>query len=308
VTRYYLYLAAAVLFLALQFTMNKLFQSKNGSGISTSLLYTTVSGALCGILFFAIGGFSLHITLCSFLYALGIATLCTAYNLMGFKVFSLGNFSDFTMFLMLGGMLLPFGFGLIFLNEGAALSTPALIGRLIAVLLLVVSLIFPCTGRGKSQSDPKKKTLFILLCLLVFIMNGFVSVLSKLHQIETLRETMDAAGFVCLSNSLSAILSGLALLAVSLKTKSAPHLAKGYPVWKLLAVALFCALFNGGSYLLQLLAAASPLPASVQYPFITGGSVVLTALSGFLFFKERPDKRSFIGILLSFAATFLFLI
>jgi len=307
-TRYYLYLAAAVLFLALQFAMNKLFQSKNGSAISTSLLYTTVSGGLCGVLFFCIGGFSLHITPCSFLYAFGIAALCTAYNLMGFKVFSLGNFSDFTMFLMLGGMLLPFGFGLLFLGEGEALSAPALTGRLIAALLLVISLIFPCLGHKESSSDPRKKALFIFLCLLVFVMNGFVSVLSKLHQIETLRETMDAAGFVCLSNSISAVLSGIALLAVSLKTKTAPRLAKGYPVWKLLAVALFCALFNGCSYLLQLLAASSPLPASVQYPFITGGSVVLTALAGFLFFKEKPDRRSLIGILLSFAATFLFLI
>ena len=56
----------------------------------------------------------------------------------------------------------------------------------------------------------------------------------------------------------------------------------------------------------QLIGAAN-VPASVLYPLVTGGSVVLSAVAGLLFFKEKPDKISGIGLLLSFAATFLFL-
>jgi len=76
----------------------------------------------------------------------------------------------------------------------------------------------------------------------------------------------------------------------------------------LIAAVTVYALCNGVSYLLQLLAAASTMPASVQYPMMTGGSVVLTALAGYLFFQEKQSKRALIGTILAFAATFLFLV
>ena len=58
---YYLYLFAAVILMALQFTVNKFYQSKNGSGIQTSLLYTTLSGFATGLIFLCINGFSLNV-------------------------------------------------------------------------------------------------------------------------------------------------------------------------------------------------------------------------------------------------------
>ena len=63
---------------------------------------------------------------------------------------------------------------------------------------------------------------------------------------------------------------------------------------------------DGASYLLQLVG-ASHLPASVLYPMITGGSVVLTVLAGWLFFKQKPSNRAIVGIVLCFVATLLFL-
>ncbi|MBQ3814746.1 MAG: hypothetical protein II836_01720, partial [Clostridia bacterium] len=63
---------------------------------------------------------------------------------------------------------------------------------------------------------------------------------------------------------------------------------------------------NGISYTLQLLS-ASNLPASVLYPMVTGGSVVLSAVAGRIFFGEKPDRITLAGLALSFVATFLFL-
>ena len=50
------------------------------------------------------------------------------------------------------------------------------------------------------------------------------------------------------------------------------------------------------------------MPASVQYPMITGGTVILSAAVGRVFFGERQSKLSLAGTLLAFAATFLFLL
>ena len=60
------------------------------------------------------------------------------------------------------------------------------------------------------------------------------------------------------------------------------------------------------SYTLQLVS-ASKLQASVLYPMVSGGSVVLCAFAGRIFFGEKPDRITLFGLILSFAATFFFL-
>jgi len=306
---YYLYLLAAVVLMALQFSVNKFYQSKNGSAIMTSLLYTSLSGLATGAIFFVINGFTLNVTPFSFVCAVGIALLCLGYSLLGFKIFSLGNFSVFTMFLMLGGMLLPFLYGLIFLGDTETMSALSLTARIVGVVLLIVSMVFPCLGQKDEETRSKKaRILFILLCLCVFFMNGFVSILSKLHQIETEYPVVDTNSFVFLTNTINGLFSALALFVLTLKNKQGPKLGEAFKPWMLAAAVVVYALCNGISYLLQLLAAASTMPASVQYPMMTGGSVVLTALAGYLFFREKPSKTALIGTVLAFAATFLFLL
>ena len=306
---YYLYLLGAVVLMALQFSVNKFYQSKNGSGIMTSLLYTTLSGLATGAIFFCINDFSLQVTPFSFICAVGIAALCLGYSLLGFKIFSIGNFAVFTMFLMLGGMLLPFLYGLVFLGDAQTLSPLSLICRIAGVLLLIVSMAFPTLGKSDADQnhDRKKKVLFIALCLLVFFMNGFVSILSKLHQIEAVYPTTDNNSFVFLTNTINGMFSAAALFGMTLIKKEGPKLNAAFKPWMLAAAIIVYALCNGLSYLLQLLAAASTMPASVQYPMMTGGSIVLTAFAGVVFFKEKPTKRALIGTVLAFAATFLFL-
>ena len=61
---------------------------------------------------------------------------------------------------------------------------------------------------------------------------------------------------------------------------------------------------SGGS--LNLLAARS-LPASMQYPFLTGGSVLLTTLASVLFFGEKFTPRTALLLVCLLAGTVLFL-
>lgn len=306
----YLYLLCAVVLMALQFSLNKFYQSKNGSGIMTSLLYTTLSGLATGVIFFIINGFTLNVTPFSFLCAVGISLLCLGYSLLGFKIFSLGNFSVFSMFLMLGGMLLPFLYGMFFLGDAEGASPLSLVMRIIGTVLLIASMVFPLIdkteGDGETRSK-KTRLLFVLLCLLVFVMNGFVSIISKLHQIEAVYPITDNNSFVFLTNTLNGMFSALILFVLVLKNKTLPKLNASFKPTTLILVVIGYALFNGVSYLLQLTAAASDMPASVQYPMMTGGSVVLTALAGYFFFRETQSKKALIGTILAFAATFLFL-
>jgi multidrug transporter EmrE-like cation transporter len=59
-----------------------------------------------------------------------------------------------------------------------------------------------------------------------------------------------------------------------------------------------------GSFLI--LKAASKVPASIQFPLISGGVIVLSALVSAFIYKEKLSKKEWIIIAFAFISTFLF--
>ncbi|MBR5312817.1 MAG: EamA family transporter [Clostridia bacterium] len=304
--QYYLLILLAVILLALQFSTNKLYQLRCGNTAAASLTFSTLSGLTTSVIFFVLTfamGETFTITPYSLLMAAIIAGLCCTYTFIGFKIMSFGSMSVFMMFLMLGGMLLPYLFGVFCLDEGISA------GRILGVILLVVSMVFPVLSKERSGG-----VIFVLLCAAVFTLNGCVSITSKLHQINTEFAACGTTTFVFLTNFMSCLISGAGLLIMHLSGGKKDGENKTAAVGKVIRknaktivlIVIGNAAFGGVSYMLQLIGAAN-VPASVLYPLVTGGSVVLSAAAGLLFFKEKPDKVSAIGLLLSFAATFLFL-
>lgn len=72
------------------------------------------------------------------------------------------------------------------------------------------------------------------------------------------------------------------------------------------SVVMALLMIGGESYLFQLKGAIN-LPATVLCLFITGGSIIFTALAGRVFFGDKPKKRMLTGIALCFLGTVLFL-
>lgn len=303
--QYYIIVFIAVVLLSLQFATNKAYGLRRGNSVKASLIFTTFCGAASAavsLIIAIVTGEGVKITPYSAALAALIAVFCCTYTFIGFKIMALGSLSVFTMFLMLGGMLLPYIFGVLKLNEDISFC------RILGVILLTASLVFPVLAREKSG---KSNVLFILLCLGVFLLNGGVSIVSKIHQITTAYDTSGSASFSFMCNLMNAAISGTGLLIytilhknTSVKPEGDVKIKCGRGVIALIITAN--AVCNGVSYMLQLVSAGK-LPASVMYPMMTGGSVVLTALAGLIFFREKPDKISLAGIILAFAATFLFL-
>lgn len=296
---------AAVVLLALQFSTNKAYSLRCGSTARASLTFTTIAGLLSSVVSLIIAlatGEGFRVTTYSLIMAALVAIFCCTYTFIGFKIMSLGNMSVYTMFLMLGGMLLPYFFGVFWLGEDVSAA------RIIGVLLLIFSMAFPVISKNK---EGKSSVIFIVLCLAVFMLNGCVSISSKIHQINEVYDSVGSASFSCISNFINCIISACGLAVITSKNKKSDadrEFSEKFSVNKK-AVALIVtanAACNGVSYMLQLVSAGK-LDASVMYPMMTGGSVVLSAIAGFIFFREKPDKISLIGLVLSFAATFLFL-
>lgn len=186
-------------------------------------------------------------------------------------------------------MILPYLFGVIFLNEVISFA------RVLGLVLIVVALFLNSGGKLAA-----KRSVF-LLCICVFFLNGFISIVSKCHQIDTTHNAVSSTGFVFLTGITKLSTCGIALRFVPKGKSAIPF----QPV-KALPLILCAAAVSGLSYTLQLIGAAN-LPATVVYPMITGGGVIFSALAGLLLFKKKLTALQRTGIGLCFVGTLLFL-
>ncbi|MBO5294849.1 MAG: DMT family transporter [Clostridia bacterium] len=290
----YLLLLLAALLLACDFAMNKLYQKQAGTSLRAGFGFNAVVGILTAVLCFCINGFTFHFSWYSLIMATAMAVLLIAYILLGFRILKAGSMALYTLFLMTGGMTVPYVWGLLFLDE------PFSVWRTLGLLLIIFAVALSNLGGGKTNFRQ------LVLCLAIFLLNGMTSVVSKLHQIETAQDTVNAMEFVLLVGLLKFVLAGAGYLIFTWKDRKTQAEAPRGSVKLLLPVFVGSALAGGLAYALQLMGAAN-LPATVLYPFVTGGSMVFSTLVGILFFREKPSKALILGVALCFVGTLLFL-
>ena len=240
-TDYLLLLLAAIL-LAFDFALSKLYQRYAGTSLFAGFLFNLFSGLFTALIFWGISGFQFHVSIFSCTMALALSALGMTYTLFGFRILKAGSMALYSLFLMTGGMTVPYLWGLIFLNEPFSwLRTAGL-----ALLFLAVAL----------SNLPKKgdriNGKLLLMCSAIFLLNGFVSVISKEHQIQTELLAVSASEFVMLSGIFKALLAGGALAFIAPRQKSSP-LPRKNVFKKILPLVAVSATVGGVSYLLQLL-------------------------------------------------------
>lgn len=284
----YILVLIADILLACNFSFQKLYTQKTDNSVSNGLLYNILTGSIGCIILFFVNGFNVEFTPFSLLCAFLQTTCVASYTLISFKILKYGNLSLYTLFLMTGGMILPYIFGLIFLGENFSVMT------CIGLVLIAVSIAIMNTGSAK----PSKKQ--ILLCLLVFVLNGFTSIIAKVHQVNTDYRIIRSESFAFWTNFLKALVCVPFYLRLRKKASAKIHLEPA-----VLAAVCFAGIASSISYVFQLSGAVN-IPATVLYPLITGGSIILSSLAGLLF-KEKLSKNQIAAIIICFAGTCMFI-
>jgi drug/metabolite transporter (DMT)-like permease len=294
---YYIYIFLAVFLFVIQFGVLKLYQKNVIQSLISSLLFVFITSIVAFFIFIIIGGF--QITTESVFFALAVAVSILLSNVLGILVISLGKIGVYTMFVMLGGMILPFFYGIIFLQEDITVI------KIIGVLIMTISMFLPMFD---NKIKCKTRNLFYILCFIAFILNGCVSIFSKANQITL--NTVPATNFLVLYSMFSAIFSfiGICIMLSYKKNKKENILIlkRTITVKPLLLAVAFAIVNNFGSFLL--LISATNIEASLQYPIVTGGTIVLSAIMGKLLFKEKIGKFTLIGLIITFLATTLFVV
>ena len=273
---YYGMVSAAVIMFGLQFFFNQKYEAGMGNGRTASMWFILLSNAVGLFILLIVNGFKMEFTPFTFIVALVAAVNMLLYNICSMKALGKINLSLYSLFSMLGGMLLPFIAGSLFFNEEFTLGKGACLVTILAALLLNVK-----------RSENKGGTIYYAG---IFVFNGMSGVISKFFQAMPYEKTSEAAYSVW-SSLLTVLFAGIMLLALN-KDKSKPDIravcwSAGYGV------------LNKIGNLLLLIALVH-LPASVQYPMVTGGVIIISTLLSY-FTPKKPGIRELISVVLAFA-------
>ncbi len=307
---------------AVNFSVVKFYQKYFADGLKSTLLYPVIYSVAMTLFPLVLNGFKLQANLFAVLMALLLAFILIMQNIITIFAYKNGKVSISTMFLMLGGMLLPYIYGIIFSSEKP--SVFAIIG----MVVLTVSLFIPLIEKKQSE---KVKPLFIFLCLIIFLLNGSNGVVCVIHQKSA--SAIDTNSFLAwcgifqfalslpvylvysliskakIKNAAPAAASEPVLASLPEKTGLEKRLASIRPIYKTLisiACVLTAVLISCSGSLSQLIAAKT-MDSTVLFPIITGGMIVLMSISGSVLFKEKMTLSILIGIILSAIGTVLFI-
>lgn len=277
-------LIVAALLIAFQFMFNQQFRKCNGEGLDSTLKFSLYTNAFSCVIMLALGKFQYRVTWFSLLIAFFYAIVLILFSYASLKSLATANLSVFSIFTMLGSILLPTAYGFIFCEEEITTA------KIICIALIIVSTALTFEkGNGKSGGAGNIKNY-----IAVFILNGLVGVLSKMHQYNT-ELSVDSNSFMATVNAFCVVMCIICLLV---KNKKLPGINKQ----EFKALAGYAG-SNGVGNLFALIA-LKELPASVHFPILTGGVMTFSTLISFLR-KEKPSAKTVLSVIIAIIATVL---
>lgn len=167
---------------------------------------------------------------------------------------------------------------------------------LIAVVLILISLFFIVFSKSAPSTMKKEhsKWLLLIMPVMVFMMSGFNDSMIKSAQFYFIRDNMANSTFITVVFA-TALIYGLADYVITGKYKNNPISYK----------AVIGGLVIGAINVINshsILEALKGISASVVFPIVNIGIVLLSSFVGILLFKERLTKGKSIGIVLAIIA------
>lgn len=314
---YYAMLIGASFLFGSQFMVTKAFEKNYGKTVRASLSFSLLYSLFAGVIFFIIklvsSGTVFNLNSFSLCMAFGLSLVNILSSAIGIKTLALGDIAVYSLFLMLGGMIVPFFAGIVFLKESVSVC------NLIGVAIMIIALCLPVffgkknknAGEAQTDGDTKKKTsvFFYVLCVFLFILNGLSSTLSKFNSVREGAALGAEFTFYTYGIQFVISLAASALTTASGKSDKTQNEEK-QPGILFRPVAIGCgAAFgavNGTAFLMSSVA-AEHVVAVAQYPLITGATILFSSLLAFLFYREKPTALQLVQIVISLAATILFM-
>lgn len=257
---YIMIIIADILF-SLQFLMTGTYSRRNGGDIAVSLSFSGGTALIIGAYMFVVdgitNGFGLELTWYSVLLGLAMVAVNLLSGYFSIKSLKFINLSLYSVFMMLGGMIVPSVFGIL---VGETLT----LGKILCALLIMVAMALSIE---KTAGGKKGAAKYYFAC---FFLNGCSGVIAKALTMYPEYE-VSSNDFLVTYTLMTAVIASVILIFVS----------KGKPF------RVFCdiknigcmagySVFHGVAQLLSLLTIANGMDVSVQQPLISGGVLVMS--------------------------------
>ena len=278
-------LSLIVIFVSVQQVAKKAYSNRYSGG---ALTFSAASCVAALVVFLVTSGGTLEFTWEFVGYSVAFAvSYCFAlvFGLLAIKVGPLSLTSLLTSF----SLLIPTFYGILALNEQTSMFLYLGIALLLAALVLI---------NFEKKGEQKKITLrWVVYILLGFVGNGMCSTVQKIQQIQ--QNGLYKSEFMIVALGLS-ILAVSILAVITERGQIVPAIKKGA------ACFVPCGLANGiVNFLVIYLSAPGRMAASVMFPVISGGGIVLTFLISLLVYKEKLSAWQLIGSALGLVSVIL---
>ncbi|MBE6787506.1 MAG: hypothetical protein E7537_04070 [Ruminococcaceae bacterium] len=274
---YYALIIISVIMFGVCFACNDIYQKVRGNTVKVSVQFSLLSSFAGLVVLLIVNKFKFEYTHYTLFMAFIQYLISIGFTFCSFKSLGVINLSLYSLFSMLGGMVLPFLQGILFYGEQMTVAKAICLVFIIVALLLTVE-------RGEKSKG-------YIYYAGIFVLNGMTGVIAKLF-VESKYPKTSSAGFSILSCLVNVIIS-LVILAVFFRHKQTP---------KETAKSLCSALFNGATNRIAnyvLLIALMHVEASVQYPMVTGGVMIVSTVISY-FGKNKPTVKEIISVGLAF--------
>lgn len=272
-----IYLISVILGMSLQNAMKKGYTKKHGGGVYFFGVLTCLSAAL----FFAVtsGGFEWNAKVLP--YSLAFATAYATAMIASVLAIQCGSLS-LTSLIVSYSLMIPALYGLIFLDESISF------GFYPGILLLVISLLLI----NKPGEKKPVKFKWILYVILAFVGNGMCTVFQKMQQVAFEGAYKNELMILALVTG-AIVLSAFSLIKE--RKQIGAYMKNGW------IFGLLSGVFNGIVNLFVMMLSGR-MSASLMFPLISAGGIVVTYLISKWIYKEELTKRQLVGFVLGIAS------
>ena len=287
---YYGLIFVSVFMFGGMFALQDVYRSKVGAGLKVSIQFSLMTAIPGLIILLIMNGFKFEFTWFTLIMALinSLSSFCMTF--CGFRALERINLSLYSLFMMLGGMILPYFQGILVYNEpitGAKIICFILICAAIALTVDIKKPKKSDSQDGENADAPKRKSGFIYY-FVIFVLNGMSGVMSK-YFTEAPFEKTSAAGYSILSALTSIVMAAAIMVAIVVKEKGNGIKIKHTPLT--VGIAASNGILNRVANYILVITLANGVDSSIQYSIVTGGVIAVSTAVAFLNVKKPKMKE-----------------
>lgn len=275
---YYLLVMLSVVMFGGGFALTDVYRKLRGGSIASSLESSFIGSAAGLVVLLLASGSGFQATPFTVVMALIASVNGIAFAFCSFKALEKVNLSLYSLFSMLGGMVIPFFQGILFYGEQITIA------KVVCFVLVSIALALTVSRDGKAKGGA-------IYYAGVFTLNGLAAALTKIFTDAPYAKT-DGTWYSIWIAITTLVLSGTLWLLFFRKKSE-----KGF-TWKVAGVSAASGLINRVANLLLVIALVH-LDASLQYPMVTGGVIIVSTLICF-FGKNKPSRKEIASVVIAF--------